>query len=246
VSEQDVPNLEVAVDRALNMLHSLGNQIFAVSPFSAHFDRWLTDLRVVLSEFESNPNVAVDEQFVEERSKILSNVEAELEERRRKEASGDKAFRDLSNDRLRLERIEEEYAAEEKEFRRRRDSESSRLSRNVDELREELNRAAQMKTGIFRGVSKKAKKQKEEEAARRLDSAQKKLASALKNFTVEQEKLRDEYERMKQFVMEEMRNEQKEVDSQEIDSSLEARQTACRALADSVKTLSKRQRFPPP
>jgi len=42
----------------------------------------LTD---VLSEFESSPNISADDQFVKERSQILSIVKIELEERRRKE-----------------------------------------------------------------------------------------------------------------------------------------------------------------
>jgi hypothetical protein len=43
---------EEVVDRTLNRLHNLGNQKFAISPFSGHFGRWLMDLRIVLSEFE--------------------------------------------------------------------------------------------------------------------------------------------------------------------------------------------------
>ena len=149
-----------AADRTLNSLRSLGNQRFALAPFNEHFGRWLTDLRVVLSEFESSPTVKVDDQFVKERSQILSNVEAELEELRRKEASGDEAFRSLSDNKALLERIEKEYIVRTKEIKARKDSEIKRLSSSVDGLKQELDRISKMKTGIFRRISKKGKAQK--------------------------------------------------------------------------------------
>jgi uncharacterized phage infection (PIP) family protein YhgE len=243
VSEQNVPTLEETVDRTLNMLQKLGNQIFAVSPFSEHFDRWLTDLKVVMSEFESNPNISADDQFAKERSETLANVEAKFEERRREEASGDEAFRKLSDNKLLLQQIEQEYADKKSEIEARKDGETKRLSKNVDGLRQELDRLAGTKTGFFRSMSKKVKAQKEAETNQRLSSAQGELASAVKNFAVEQEKLREEYEKKRQPLLDEMRDEQKEIESQEEDGSLEARRAACEALANSVNALSQRRRL---
>jgi len=237
VSEENyVPTSDVA-DRTLNRLRNLGSQIFALSPFSEHFGRWLVDLRVVLSEFESSPTVGVDDQFVKERSQILSNVELDLEERRRKEASGEEAFKSLSDNRILLDQIEEEYAGSKKEIEGRRDAEIKRLSSNVDGLKEELDRISRMKTGIFRAVSKKAKAQKEAEATQRLNSAQGELALAVHTFTAEQQRLRDEYERRKQPITEQMRDQQKESEDQEIDGSLEVRRVACEALINAVNEL---------
>lgn len=220
----------------------MGNQIFALSPFSEHFGRWLIDLRVVLSEFESSPTVSVDDYFVKERSRILSNVELELEERRREETSCDEAIKSLSDNRILLERIEEEYTARTRETKGRKDSELKRLSSNVDGLRGEVNRVARMKTGIFRAISKKEKAQKEGEATQRLNRAQGELASAVQNFAAEQERLRDEYERRKQSVMDQIRDEEKEVENQDVDGSLETRQAACEALVNAVSALVVREK----
>ena len=227
--ENNLPTSEEIAGRTLSRLRTLGNQIFALSPFSEHFGRWLVDLRVVLSEFESSPAISVDDQFVKERSKILSNVELELEEIRHKEASREEDIKGLSDKRILLEQIEEEHTTETREFKGRKDSEIKHLSSNVDGLREEVDRIARMKTGIFRAISKKAKAQKEAEATQRLNSAQVELASAVQNFATEQEKIRDEYERKKQFVIGQIQEYQKEIEYQEIDGSLEARRACMRS-----------------
>jgi len=242
VSEEDhVPTSEEVVDRTLKRLRNLGNQVFALSPFSEHFSRWLVDLRVVLSEFESSPTVSVDDQFLKERSQILSNVELELEKRRSEEASCDEAVKSLSDNRILLERIEGEYTARTRDAEGQKEFEIKRLSSNVDGLREELDRIARMKTGIFRAVSKKAKARKETEASQRLNLAQEELASAVRNFAAEQEGLRDEYEKKKQPVIDQIRVEEKEVENQDVDGSLETRKAACEVLINAVNALVERK-----
>jgi hypothetical protein len=235
--ENNVPTSEEVAERTLNRLRNLGSQVFALFPFSEHFGRWIIDLRVVLSEFESSPAVKVDDQFVKERSQILSNVALELEKRKGKEVSGEEAFRSLSNNRIFLEQIEEEHVARTKQTKNRKDVEIRRLSSNIDGLKAELDRINRMKTGIFRAISKKAKAQKEAEATRRLESAQGELTSAVQHFTAEQQKLRDEYERRKQPVIDQMQNQQKEIENQDIDESLEVRRAACEALINAVNAL---------
>src|SRR5208283_3532407 len=78
--EKHVATMKEVSDKTLKRLRNLGSQRFGSSPFSEHFDRWLVNLTDVLSEFESSPNISVDDQFVKERSQILSIVKVELEE----------------------------------------------------------------------------------------------------------------------------------------------------------------------
>jgi hypothetical protein len=242
LQEDQVPTSKEIVEKTLSRLRNLGNQIFALSPFSEHFGRWLIDLRVVLSEFESNPTVSADDYFVKECSRILSNVELELEKRRREEVSCDEAIKSLSDNRILLEGIEEEYAAGTREIEERKRSEIKRLSSNVDGFSEEVNRIARMKTGIFRAVSKKEKAEKEAGATQRLSSAQGELASAVQNFVAEKEKLRNEHEKRKQTLMEQIRDEEKEVENQDVDGSLETRRAACEALVNAVNALVAREK----
>jgi hypothetical protein len=240
--ENQPPTIEEVAERTMNTLHNLGNQRFAVSPFSENLNRWLVNLKNILSEFESSPDITVDDQFAKERTRILSDIELDLGKRRDKEASADETFRILSSNKILLEQTEEDYSAETKHMNERKDTEIKRLTNNVEGLKEELDRIARIKTGIFRTTSKKTKAQKEAEAAQRLNAAQTELTSAVQHFTAEQEKLRDEHERKKQTIIEQIRNQQKEAESQETDSSLEPRRAACEALANAVNSFLQRKK----
>jgi DNA polymerase elongation subunit (family B) len=83
--QSQIPSSEEIVNRTLNALNHLGNQRFILSPFSEQLNLWLKSLKNVLSEFESNPGIVVDDQFAKERSQIISNIELELAKRRYKE-----------------------------------------------------------------------------------------------------------------------------------------------------------------
>jgi hypothetical protein len=225
----------------LNTLHNLGNQRFALSPFSEHLDRWLANLNQAVSEFESSPEITVDSQYTKERSQILSNIELDLVERRQKEATAGEVIKILSDNRILLEQTEKDYANATKKIAERKDTEIKRLSSGIDSIKQELDRIAQMKAGIFRAVSKNAKAQKEAEATQRLNAAQSELTLAIQHFTVEQEASKDEHERRKQPIIEQIQNAEKEIQSQEIDDSLEARQAACEALVNIVNSLFQRK-----
>jgi Asp-tRNA(Asn)/Glu-tRNA(Gln) amidotransferase A subunit family amidase len=185
--------------------------------------------------------VNVDEQFLKERSEIFSNVELEFEKRRSEEALFNEPIKSLSANRTLLEKIEEECTSKTRDVARRKEVEVKRLSSNVEGLREEQDRVARMKTGIFRGLSKKAKAKKETEVTQRLSLAEKELASAEQNFAADQERLRHEYEKRKQPVIEQIRAMEKEVEKQDVDGSLETRKAACEALINAVNALVKRK-----
>jgi len=241
LEESHVPSMAEVVEKALSRLHSLGNQIFAVFPFSVYFNDWLVSLKDVLIDFEANSSVSVDEQFMKERAKILADVEREFEERRRKEVSLEETIKNLSDNKSLLGRIEEEHAAITREIEKRRNSEIAGLQGNVDGIRKELDELAMVKAGFFRAMSKKAKAQKETEITQRLNAAQSELDSAVRNFAAEQESFRNNYEKRKQLVTEQIEKLQKEVEGPEVDGSLEARRVACEALVNAVNALLNRQ-----
>ena len=241
LEEMHVPTQEEVVKRTLNSLHILGNQKFALPPFYEHFNRWLIDLENILSEFESSPTVSIDDQFVKERTQIFLNIRAQLEKAQRKEVSREEANRNLSDNKILLERIEKEYSTKAKEIEEQKDREINRLSRNVESIKEELNRIARMKTGIFRSVSKKDKIHKETEATQRLNLAQSDLKSAEENFIIAQEQLRDEYERKKQLISGQIQDFQKRIENQESDLSLKNRQATCESLANTINALLQRK-----
>jgi hypothetical protein len=245
LEENAVATQEEIIEKTLNRLRNLGNQRFALSPFNEYFSDWLTSLKAVMSEFESCPIIKVDEQFEKERSQILSSVEVELQEKRQREASREGTVRSLSDNRLLLERIEEAYAAKAREIKAERNSGVKSMSSKIRGLREELDRITRMKTGIFRAVSKKTKEQRVAEATQRLKAAQGELASTVQRLNVEQESLRNEYDRRKQHMVEQVRDQEKEVESHEIDDSLETRRAACESLVRAVNALLQRKSSSP-
>ena len=241
VEEKQVATLKEVSDKTLKRLHILGNQRFGSSPFREHFDRWLVNLTDVLSEFESNPNISMDAQFVKDRSQILANVEFELEKRRREETSLEEAVKSLSNSKNLLEQIKEEYATQSSEIGARKRREIKRLYKNIDNLREELDNVIRMKTGLFRGISKREREQKETEAIQELNNRQRELELAMLTFTEAKERLRDEYERKRKPIIEQVKDRQKKTENLETDSSLENRWFACEALIDAVNSLLQRK-----
>ena len=94
----------------LKQLHTLGTQKFGSSPFSEHFDRWLTNVTTVLNEFKSHPNMSVDDQFMEECVQTLSNIKQQLEVIDRKETALNQELNNQSDWRSRLKQINKEYA----------------------------------------------------------------------------------------------------------------------------------------
>jgi hypothetical protein len=239
--ETPVPPLGEVVEKTLVKLRNLGSQKFAISPFSQYFDDWLVNVREVLSEFESSPAVVVDEEFVKERSQVFLDVEREFAETRLKETALDETAKNLPDANHLVVQIDAEYAAKSRENGLKRNSEVQRLTRNVHDLEEELDRVSRMKTSLFGSFSKKAKAQKDAEATQKLHSAKNGLEIVVQNFKVEQEKLHDEYEKRKQAAMEQVQRIEKDIETLETDGSLEARRAACEALVNGVNALLQRK-----
>jgi hypothetical protein len=239
--ENQTPTTEEVAERTVNTLHNLGKQRFLVSPYSEHLSRWLVNLKEVLYEFEESFSTTLDDQFAKERTQILSNAELDLGKIRDNEAYSGECFKILSDNRILLEQIAQDHAVEMKEIEERKNTEIKRLTSNVDAIKEELDRIARMKTGIFRAISKEAKARKEAEATQRVNSARSELTSAVQQFTAEQEKMRDEHERKRQAINEQIRDQEKEVESQEIDGSLETRRVACEALTKAINSFLQRK-----
>lgn len=244
VEETPVPSPAEAVDKVLSSLSRLGTQVFALSPFSQYFDDWLVALRNVLSEFESNPAINADDQFVKERTQILLDVERELAEKRLKESALEESANALSEENHRLADMDAENAAKNKEIAEKRNADIKRLTQSVHDLEGELERTGQMKTSFF-GFTKKAKAKKQAEISQKLNAAKGELELAVQNFAAEQEKIHDEYEKRKQAAIERVQSLEKEIAQLETDNSLQTRQTTCNDLAKAVQGLVQRKKSPP-
>jgi hypothetical protein len=253
LEEEHVITAAEIVDRTLNSLSRLGSQRFAVAPFHEHYDRWLLSVRNVVSEFEASPAVAIDDHFKDDYSRILEDIELALTDRRVKEVSNDEAVRRVNHNLLGakslLAQTDREYAVKKSEIAAKRERAVKPLATNLGRFREELSRVVRMRAGFLRGISKKAKAQKTNEAAQKLDHTKRELATIEQSFATEQKKLRDEHERGRHQILKQIANYQKEIENLEAgtqnDDALDARHAACDALINAVNAFLQRTQSGP-
>jgi hypothetical protein len=253
VEDEHVATSEEVVERSLNSLTRLGSQRFAISPFYEHYDRWLLSLRTVLSEFGASPAITIDDPFKEECSKVLSDIEQTLKDRRAKETSHEEMARRLNRSlldaRSLLAQTEREHSIKMKEIAGRKERAIKPVMSNLGKLREELNRIVRIRAGFLRGISKKAKARKSEEATQKLAFTKRELSRIEESFVAEQEKLQNEYRRRRQEILKQIAGYDREIanlgQGAEMDDGVDARRAACEALISAVKALLQRNQATP-
>ncbi len=243
VEETPQPTLQEEAQKTLTSLQRLGTQTFALSPFSQYFDDWLVNLRQVLSEFETNPAVSVDDVYTKDRAIALQDLEGALAESRLKEAAMEASAKSLADQNHLLVETDAEYARQTRELSEKRNSEIERLTKDVNQFEIHLATVQALKTSFFR-FTKKAKAKKEAEATAKLNAAKTALEVAVENFRVEQEKLHDQYERKKQETIAEVQRLEQEISDIEEDPSVAVRKSGCDALVSVVNALVQRKTVP--
>lgn len=240
LEEKQIATAEEITQKTLNSLKRLGEQKFAISPFSQYFDDWLINLKTVLSEFESNPAVNADETFVKDRERVIAKIEQELTEIKHEEDTLNQAVKELADKNHLLVELDAEYAAQTRDVGPENNAEIQNLTHTVHHLEEDLEEAKAMKTSLF-GFTKKAKAKKEAEVLGKLATAKKEAECALDKFKVAQEKLHDEYEKKKQAVIAQVQRLEKEVEKLENDGSANVRKAASEDLIKVVNALFQRK-----
>ncbi|MDR0373176.1 MAG: hypothetical protein LBI79_06435 [Nitrososphaerota archaeon] len=228
------------VQRALSGIGRLGNQIFALSPFSHYFDDWLVNLRQVVEDFESNPVINTDAQFQNTRTQIFLDVVAALAQSRLAESTLSAEAKALADNNHRIVEVDKEYAEKTRELSNRRNGEITRLSNSIRQLEEELDVQQSVKVKFYQFNEKKRAQETLAKLTKDLTDTKNKSDITLQNFVAEQEKLHDNYEKHKQDLSEESNRLYRELEKLETDTSLVARQTACNALTEAITELMKR------
>jgi prefoldin subunit 5 len=229
----------------LKRLHTLGNQKFASSPFSEHYDRWLSTVEAVLAEFEAHPSIGVDEQFERECQEALATIKRQLEQRRRREAAVEQELKNLAFSKSQLQQINAQYATLASGISGNKSRVIKRLNNEIDLLKREQEKVIQMKTGFFRGISKKEREQKEIGVAEQISSKQTELELAMLDFSAKRKALREQFDKKLEPVQEQIKKIQKTIRDLETDGSLEERWFACEALIDAVNSFLQRKAVQP-
>lgn len=240
--EHEVTIKEVG-KKTLSNLKRLGEQVFAVSPFSQYFDDWLINVKETVSELETSDAINTDELFVKQRQRTFDKLEAEFARLKQEELKLNQAVKELADNNHLLVETDADYASKTRELGPRKDAEIQRLTLDVQKYESELEQTKRMKTSFF-GFTKKAKAQKEAEAGSKLEAAKTKLESAVQAFRVEQEKLHDNYEKKRSSITEHVQQLEKEVEKLETDNSVSIRREACEELTNAVQSLLDRQPLP--
>lgn len=242
--ENQVLTLQEVVERTIKGLENLGNQKFAISPYSQNFNLWRTSLETVLSEFESNTFIKMDDQYVTECSQIFSNVESRLNEKREKEALAEKKLQNLVTSKEILREIETEYLEKIKELEREKKIKVDSTSVNSKEPKIKLDHKGGWRINLFRSFSKSIKSNQEVVSNQEFKFPEKKDKVIMEFFAAEEEKLCNEYDERKKRILEQIEKDQREVENSgfrlQEDGSLENRRTACKALTDSIRGLIER------
>ncbi len=231
------------VEKTLGCLSRLGSQIFALSPFSQYFDPWIVNLRQIIFEFESNPAIKADEQFVKERTQVFLDVEAALAEKRVQEGSLTGEAKELVDNNHLLVETDKEYAEKTRQLSNKRNVDVQRLSTEIREMEDDVASQEQIKFSFYKFNAKKKAAENLAQARQALKSKKAELEVTLSSFTADQEKLHDSYEKKKQDITDKIDSLHKTLEKLETDTSVEPRQAACNALANSVNALL--QRTPP-
>ncbi len=199
------------------------------------------NVTAVLDEFESHPNINVDNEFVRERAQTFSTIKVQLENLSRKEATIDQELKNQSDWRNRLKQINKEYATLTSAIRSQRNREIKRLNGIINRLKKDQDNVIRMKTGFFRGISRKDREQKEGAIVQELNNRQTELEFVMLDFGVKQKELQAEYDRKKEPVLVQIKKFHKIIQNLEMDGSLEERWFACETLIDALNTFLQRK-----
>ncbi len=237
IKEQNLVHMKELAEKTLNESKQLGTQAFSNSPFSQNFDNWLANFQKIVTDFEAESNIYVDDQFAEDRSRIFLDVEGTLTKIKVEESNCSAVEKALAYNNHFLVETDKEYAEKAKQLSIKKDAQLQILSNRVREMERQLK--AQEEENKHK-ILKKKTDDKTPQLTQNLKTAKCDLEAAQKNFGDEQIKLNEDYEKKKQDIMKEVESLRKKLEELDIDTSVEARQAACQELSNAVNALLQR------
>lgn len=226
--------------KVTNALKHLGEQRFALPPYSEHFQRWLKDVHGILTEFETKLSDAVDEQYRNTTQKALTEVDVDLKNRIELEKTSAEASssmqQQLTATEIELTRVDNEYNKQSRDFRRRHERAFQELQHEIDELGRQRLRFLRRKSSLLDRIFRRSETKLEEKTS----SLQSKK-NALENRKVllrnELEKSRADHEIKRKRLVEEQKELRAKLATERAnthDDAVEMRKRTCEELQRAV------------
>jgi hypothetical protein len=202
-------------------------------------------VETVLDEFETKPDIDIDKQFTEERTQVLTTVKLQLEKHRQVEESVEKQINSLSDTKNRLQQTHKKHLAKAVALRGKKNVALKRLNREIEILKMEQDQIVKLKTGFFRGLSRKEREEKENMAVQRYMEKQQEFEIITLYFKEKQKQLKEEFESEQDPLFEKVKSFQTCTKEIEEDKSLEDRWFACESLRDIINNFYQRKTSTP-
>jgi DNA repair exonuclease SbcCD ATPase subunit len=233
------------VEKTLATIERLGNQIFALSPFSQYYDDWLINLRQTVKEFEADSNIKSDKNFTKQLEQTLLDMQATFTKLCAQESAIAKDEKILLKVRQDIKELEADYTKKKHELNNKHNADTEQLTIKIKTLENDIETQSKVKISFFQFSTKKAAAQKLEQTKKNLKETRTQLETASQNFAAEQSKLQDNYTTKKQELSTKADTLQKETEQLEIDTSKEARKETCTRLNNIITEQIKRQNTKP-
>ena len=144
-----------------------------------------------------------------------------------------------------LVETDKEYAEKTRELSFKRNADVQRLSTKIRELEDDVASQEEIKISFYKVMARRKAAEKLAQTKQDLKSTKNELEVTLQTFTADQEKLHDNYEKKKQEITDKIDSLHKELERLETDTSIDARQAACKALANAINALLQRTPLSP-
>ncbi|MCL2172839.1 MAG: hypothetical protein FWB84_04250 [Candidatus Bathyarchaeota archaeon] len=233
--------LQDNVGKTLASIERLGNQVFALSPFSQYYDDWLINLRQVVSEFEAFPEVTIDETFVKEREQAFLDIELALTEYKTQEDNIAEAEKTIYTINQELRVLEATYTENSRTLNNKHNTDAQQITKQIKTLEEDIANQENLKFGVFQFGAKKVAAQKLEQTQQTLTTTKKQLETIKQNFTTQHNQLYESYTAKKQELTTKTETLQKTLTQTETDTSTETRKKICTNLNNTINKLITRQ-----
>jgi len=226
--------------KVTNALKHLGDQRFPLPPYGEHFQRWLKDVKGILTEFETRLVDAADQEYRDNAQKALATVQGGLNKRIEEEKiSGDSSLslrRRLTTIEIELSRLENEYNKQSREIRRRQERVSQELQQEIDELGRQRLMLLSRRPNLLGRILKRSGSVVDEKTSS-LQSKRNELGDAKSRFNKELKESRADHELKRKRLLNEqevLRTKLAEQREDTQDDALEIRRRTCEELQQAI------------